>query len=702
MLRTRFSVVLVAVALMALAGVSHATDPVLTGIYFDVFCKVHFSGAQSEPEIYKAYGNDLKVADDGIWHYISENSAVFGWDSNLPAKTYVAYGPMPNVYYWMTPISDANHFEHLHYLRNLQPNTTYHYQLVTIDERVQIVRSEDRSFTTKRLENPILVPGIMQGPPYVLDKPNATYIVTQDIKADSTAFNITGDGVTLDLGGHTVTYNEKPGDPDPTTSERLYGWSASQGPCGIRTADGKKEIHIVNGTIQQGAGNGTSKPAGYYPVYLYRPQDTEVAGLTVVYAGSQVSGIIVHNGHDGTRVHHNVIWDRGTDLYDRHRGSEAVAFDSAKEVTQSLKCDHNLIKRTRHRGIVASEKTEIFNNEIYIDGYATNSFGIMYGKQGGAEKLAIHHNRVYGTGFHPIGIGCRDACSDVQVFANYIQMQGTTEEWRWEGGEGGGDKDAITKSGIYPVNGIRLQAPKDNIHHFDNVIVVKGSGMGCMMRGLWLVPDAGIGKNIDFRNNRVKVVAEDPFAYGFAVSAGGHGGVAASPSITLEGNVIQSNIVNVQFGDNYGQGGPYLFIGNTFTKLGTDSRYHTIRMGWREQKGDTYGHRFENSTFEGDASFDSVSFDGLATGKYGFSVAWDLDIRTEAGAKVSIKNKLGKVIYTGTVSAKGELVVSLTEYTLDPEAKNILTPHKVTIEKGAKHVTREVKVDKSQTLIIPL
>ena len=125
-------------------------------------------------------------------------------------------------------------------------------------------------------------------------------------------------------------------------------------------------------------------------------------------------------------------------------------------------------------------------------------------------------------------------------------------------------------------------------------------------------------------------------------------------------------------------------------------------MGWREQKGDTYGHRFENSTFEGDASFDSVSFDGLATGKYGFSVAWDLDIRTEAGAKVSIKNKLGKVIYTGTVSAKGELVVSLTEYTLDPEAKNILTPHKVTIEKGAKHVTREVKVDKSQTLIIPL
>jgi len=226
--------------------------------------------------------------------------------------------------------------------------------------------------------------------------------------------------------------------------------------------------------------------------------------------------------------------------------------------------------------------------------------------------------------------------------------------------------------------------------------------MGCMMRGLWLVPDAGIGKNVDFRNNRVKVVAQDPFAYGFAVSAGGHGGLKASPVITLEGNVIQSNIVNVQFGDNYGQGGPYLFVANTFVRLGADSRYHTVRMGWREQKGDTYGHRFENSTFEGGASFDSISFDGLATGKYGFSVAWDVDIRTDPGAKITIRNKTGKTIYTGTVDAKGERVLSLTEYTRDADGKNVLTPHKVTIERGGKSVTREIKVDKSQTLIIPL
>jgi len=700
MLRKRFSMTLVVVVLLALGGISFAADPVVTGIQFDIFCRIHF-GASSEPEIYKAFGDDLKVNPDGSWHYISENSAVMGWDSNLPAKTYVAYGLIPNTYIYMTPISDSNHFVHVHYLRNLQPNTTYHYQLVTMDERIRIVRSEDRSFTTKRLTNPVLIPGIQQGPPFLLDKPNTTYIVTQDIKADATAFNITADGVTLDVGGHTVTYNEKAGSPDTTTSERLYGWHASQAPCGIRTAEGKKGILITNGTIQQGAGNGASKPAGYYPIYLREPRDTEVAGMTIVYSGSQVSGIIVNNAYDGTSIHHNVIWDRGTELYDRHRGSEAIAFDAGK-VTQTLKCHHNLIKRTRHRGITASEKCEVFNNEIYIDGYATNSYGVMYYKPAGGEKLSIHHNRIFGTGFHPIGIGSGEGWNDVQVYGNYIQMQGTTEEWRWEGGEGGGDKDAVTKSGIYPVNGIRLQKPKDNVHHYDNVLVVKGSGMGCMMRGLWLVPDGQIGKNVDFRNNRVKVIAQDPFAYGFAVSAGGKGALTASPSITLEGNVIDSNVVDVQFGDNYGQGGPYLFAGNTFVRSGSDARYRTIRLGWREQKGDTYGHRLEDSRFEGGAGFDSVSFDGLPTGKYEFAVAWSLDIRTDAGAKVSIKNKTGRTIYNGTVGQNGELVVSLTEYTRDADGKTVLTPHTVIVEKGGKKVTREVKLDKSQTLIVPL
>lgn len=42
--------------------------------------------------------------------------------------------------------------------------------------------------------------------PGVLDKAGATYVLTKDVTAARTAFMIKGDGITLDLGGHTVTY----------------------------------------------------------------------------------------------------------------------------------------------------------------------------------------------------------------------------------------------------------------------------------------------------------------------------------------------------------------------------------------------------------------------------------------------------------------------------------------------------------------
>jgi len=42
--------------------------------------------------------------------------------------------------------------------------------------------------------------------PGILDTPGATYVLTKDVTAPRTAFMIKGDGITFDLGGHTVTY----------------------------------------------------------------------------------------------------------------------------------------------------------------------------------------------------------------------------------------------------------------------------------------------------------------------------------------------------------------------------------------------------------------------------------------------------------------------------------------------------------------
>jgi len=46
----------------------------------------------------------------------------------------------------------------------------------------------------------------------MLDRPGATYLLTRDVTAPRTAFIVKGDGITLDLGGHTVTYGTDDGD----------------------------------------------------------------------------------------------------------------------------------------------------------------------------------------------------------------------------------------------------------------------------------------------------------------------------------------------------------------------------------------------------------------------------------------------------------------------------------------------------------
>jgi len=47
--------------------------------------------------------------------------------------------------------------------------------------------------------------------PGVLDQPGATYRLTADVTAPRTAFMVKGDGITLDLDGHTITYGTEIG-----------------------------------------------------------------------------------------------------------------------------------------------------------------------------------------------------------------------------------------------------------------------------------------------------------------------------------------------------------------------------------------------------------------------------------------------------------------------------------------------------------
>jgi hypothetical protein len=379
----------------ALTAQDATPAPAGKGIYeeFNAFCAAHF-GAEKEDLVYKTFGNDLKVTDAGSWRHVSETSACIAWETNLPAKTCVEYGETA-AYGKKTPEPERCFSLHLHYLRDLKPDATYHYRLVSVDERGNRAVSPDMTLATKKTAGALRIPGDVPGPPYVLDKANATYLVTQDLVADGTAVFLAAPGLTLDLGGHTVAYDMK-----KDTTE--------QGACGVRGAKqgggNLAGLTVVNGTIRRGGGGSVTQKVYdvlYTPVFFYRPRGMEMAGLTVDYDGDQISALLLVNGGDANNFHHNVFVDRGTQLFNRHIGMDAVAAAS-----DNAKVHHNLIKRTRHRGIAAGPNREIFSNEVYVDSYATNSYGIIYyTNRDEGRNLSLHHNRIFGTGFHPIGIG---------------------------------------------------------------------------------------------------------------------------------------------------------------------------------------------------------------------------------------------------------------------------------------------------------
>ncbi len=671
--------VLLAVASAApAAGESPKSDAV---VQFRRFCARHFT-ASAEEEVRRTFGAELKAEAQSLWTHVSETSACVSWQTNLPARTFVEYGPTTR-YEHKTRPSDQLQYTHLHYLRGLKPGATVYCRLMAVDEKGKRVCCKAMTLAPRPMPQAVRIPGKLPGPPFVLDKPNTTYLLTEDVAGAQTGFFLAASGVTLDLGGHTVTYDAK---RDTT----------SAGACGVRghksRGIGLTGVTVTNGLIRRGSGGSATRKVYdtlYTPVFFSKPSKLTLAGLTIRHHGCQVVGMVWLIRGSGNDVHHNVLTDAGTTLFNRHVGMDAITIRST-----ATRCRHNLIQRSRHRGVAVTSDNEVHGNEIYVDSHATNSYGVMYyTNRAGGRKLAIHHNRIFGTGYHPIGIGSGQGYSDVEIHGNYIQMQGTSPKDRWRGGQGGGDDPKQ----IHPVNGIRLQKCGNRVHHHDNVIVVKGRGRGCSMRGLWLVPGKTSGPDVTFRNNRVKLIAQDAHATGYAVSAGGVRGGRPAP-ILLTGNMVITNLGHVQFGDNYSHGGRYTFRGNTFGKVGSDRRYKTIRFGWRGWKYGSSGHAFIATRFEGGAGYDSVSFDGGRTEPYDFTVGWDLTVRAPPDARVVVKDRTGAAVFSADVSPSGRIVASLAEYRRTRKGKTRLTPHTLSVATAEGATTRKVAVRRNMTI----
>jgi hypothetical protein len=449
--------------------------------YFFNYRLTQFAPA-TEPLIKETFGDALTFEEVGFWEHSSYTSGVVGFTTNLPAISLIEYGET-TAYGHTTTQSESYFYQHLHYIKGLESGKTYHYRFIAQDYDGATISSADHTFTTQQLTADVIrIPEDMEGgPPYILTQGNAKYVLTQDLTVPTLAINIKTNNVELDLDGHTIIYDNV---PSTVVGSGIYDETAT---FGIRAGLWNfVNFTILNGTIKQGKNGGAGAIGqGYNPLFLNHmggASYNEVAGLTVDYYSDNIGGLYTGNGH----IHHNVLYDRGSAIDDRHMAVRALSRSSDYWNPNTIVA-FNSLRRFRHWGIGGFSGT-VEHNELYSDSFDTNSFAIAAG-----DNLEIRNNKIFGMGYLPIGIGWGN---NIYVKNNFIYMRGFAPTMR---NEEYGRKSAIA--------GMRIT--DGNVHDLlyeDNTIVLKPED-GCIQaRGIWSFNSVN-NKNIVYRRNTVKVEA---------------------------------------------------------------------------------------------------------------------------------------------------------------------------------------------------
>lgn len=498
------------------------------------------------------------------WTLVSATSAVLYWQTENRARSYVRFGltdrcEQRTLLSEISAVSGQPYWTHFHRLTGLHPETQYFYRLVCEATDGSTTSGEIRTFRTATPPHAVRVPDDLSGPPYVLDRPHTTYLLTRDLTFPLGGLLIKADGATLDMDGHTLVYNDQPAQRPPEWNKRAY----EEHDFGIKV-EGRVRVKIMNGRIRQGRGAsaGTAVGIGCNPLFSLAAVN-EIAGVEMAWSGCDVSGVVLYDSQSN-HVHHCVLDDQGDGITDRHMAIRAIGGNVGGDY------DHNLVQATRQQGLCDGVRVE--HNEVYLRSRATNSFAITPSAKTG-KPVHVAFNRIVGIGQHPVGIGMFGAYAPGStVEHNRVEVQCTER-----GAEYGYAGSAC----------FRTTWGADQLDVGHNTFIAHAARYGtesAKTRALWVglpafAPNAGAGKIVDsrgiFHDNRI--VAQGPDG----VMAGGICIVCLneSPNLIFSNNDVTSTWGNVLLADSYGHADGYAkFVGNVFRRAARYTDYHTVRQ----------------------------------------------------------------------------------------------------------------------------
>jgi len=412
---------------------------------------------------------------------------------------------------------------------------------------------------------------------------------------------------------------------------------------------------------------------GFSNIEITTYSDVEIAGVTCEYHFPQTWGMRFESAFGEYNIHHNVVTDKGTQLFNRHGGGtvRSIGFRSGSGVytskydlnneTNEVQIHHNLIKRTRHNSLHIAQK--IYNNEIYVDSWAVNSFAISPHKYGGQ----VYDNKIFLTGYYACGILW--ATSDLLVRNNFIHMENleTMIERPLKGRrliETWGEQDVV--AGMRITNYGKGGQERENLSYTDNLIIGYGRG-DTELRGTEFYSDYSI-RNLICSSNVFKIEAEDTvFRMGACVDTqGAYNDRSTHLPLYYRNCSLISNICNVRFGDAYGQGSNHQFIQCKIIKTENNPNYHTFVF---DGHSSVFNHVFLDCEFIGGASYNDVYWK-YTQSLSNYRIAWTLDIETHPDARISIKDKSGKIKVEARADANGRYSTPLTQCIIRPTEWN--------------------------------
>ena len=683
----------------ALVAIKVDAPPEQAYAAFNDFCRTHF-GAEFEPLLYEKLGHELKFIKEGEWRHVSENSASVAWETNLPATSYVEYGPT-TAYGQKTEPTDRNYFLHLHMLTGLETGKTYHYRLVAVDERGNRLVSADQVLQTAPIPGAIYLKQSPDGAPQKL-RESGTYVLKEDLTVPGNAITTYADNITIDLNGHTISFanGDEPKDANGIIANGTHDKS--------KLPYMATNLKIFNGTIRQGESQMLKDNTNSlnFNAMVLKGQDLEVAGVRVIYHAPEAWGVQMSHNSGDVRVHHNIFKDMGTKITNRHgQAVRSMGFRFSKDSPNNFQIDHNLVQRTRQNGI--GEAHTMHNNEIYVDSWSTNSFAIQPESKPGIDAGEHYNNRIFGTGFNAYGFGW--AHENLKVHDNLIFMFGLNTIDRW--GERWGDVNLL--AGMRITNYGQGGQVRNNLQYWNNLIIMEAKD-GAEVQGTRFFSDVSIEGTV-FRNNTVKMMSLDKQTNkGACIVAQGHHTKLDSKPVFYRDNRLISNYNIVAFGDSYGKGNNHHFENCTFERAGNDPRFHTFTFGGAFF---SLGHVILDGTFVGGAAAQDIYW--TKTGSQStYSIAWTLQIKTAPNAAVRIADASGHVVFNGQASSDGSLAVPLTQCEIRPlewnasqspqEGKGVThldehqviacTPHQVTVILNGQPTTRTVNMTQRQSL----